>query len=191
MTAKTRVKLKLFLIDLTFELVVNSIILGFALLKDRLIPTLIFYVSWRVFRYVVPKVFHFRKGTSLMKITGCAACSCLVYIIAINGMLPLSVSIFFSVFLGAVSNYILYRIQDYIDLTKYVADNTNRIYAMTEEELRIFAKSKHLAEVMIDTLILRVVHNYRWVEIMAERNYSKTAIRHHRKQIRKCLNIDF
>lgn len=190
MRAATKVRLKLFFINLVFEIVVNSIILGFAILKDRLGPTLIFYASWRIFRYAVPKIFHYRKGKPIMRIVGCAFCSCLVYIIAINNMLPISVSIFSSVCLGSLANYILYKIQDYLDLQKEIAKNTKSIYAMTEDELRIYARSKQLSEMMIDTLVLRVIHNYKWVEIMAERNYSKTAIRYHKKQICKCLKIE-
>ena len=61
---------------------------------------------------------------------------------------------------------------------------------MSEEELRNYAKSKHLSEMMIDTLVLKVIHNYKWVEIQHERNYSKTAIIYHKKQICKTLNIE-
>ena len=60
---------------------------------------------------------------------------------------------------------------------------------MSEDELRTYATSKGLPEIMIDTLILKVLHNYRWVDIMTERNYSKTAIRYHKAQIIEKLDI--
>ena len=60
---------------------------------------------------------------------------------------------------------------------------------MTEEELRNYAKSKHISENMIDTLVLRVIYNYKWVEIQQERNFTKDGIRYHKEQLNKKLNI--
>jgi hypothetical protein len=104
-------------------------------------------------------------------------------------MLPISVSIFSSVIVGISINYILYRIQDYIDLKKEVAKETINIYKMTEDELRKYAISKHLSEMMVDTLVLKVIHNYRWVDIRNERNYTRTGMDYHKKTIEKKLNI--
>lgn len=63
------------------------------------------------------------------------------------------------------------------------------IYSMTEDELRIYATSKHLNEMMIDTLILRVKKNYRWCEIAQESGYSKNAIIYHKKILEKRLGV--
>ena len=106
-------------------------------------------------------------------------------------MLPIQISIFSSVLVGILMNYALYKLQDYLDLKKQVAKETINIYKMTEDELRKYAISKHLSEMMIDTLVLKVIHNYRWCEIMEERHYSRTAIKYHKKCIEKQLNIKF
>ena len=53
---------------------------------------------------------------------------------------------------------------------------------MSEEELRQYAQSKGLSEPICDTLVLKIIHNYRWVDIQKERKYSKTAIIYHKKQ---------
>ena len=64
------------------------------------------------------------------------------------------------------------------------------VYRMTEEELRAFAKSKGLSETICDTLVLKVIHNYKWVEIQKELNFSKDGIRYHKEQIIKKLGVD-
>ena len=83
-------------------------------------------------------------------------------------------------------NLALYKIQDYIDLKNKAV---NDIYNLNEEQLRNYAKGKGLSETIIDTLVLRVIHNYRWVDIQKELNYSKDGIRYHKEQISKKLNI--
>jgi hypothetical protein len=57
------------------------------------------------------------------------------------------------------------------------------LYKMSEEELRRFAQSRGLSEVICDTLVLRIVHHYRWVDIEKELNFSKEGIRYHKEQI--------
>lgn len=65
-----------------------------------------------------------------------------------------------------------------------------KIFSMSEDELRAFAKSKGLSETICDTLVLKVIHNYRWVDIQKALNFSKDGIRYHKEQIVKKLNID-
>lgn len=190
MKATTKIKLKLFLVKSAFEIVINSSILSIAFLSGKFIETLFFYISWLIFRLCVPKVFHIRNRSPLMNIVGCLFYSIFLYILSLKLMLPISISICSSVLVGIFINYCLYKIQDYIDIKKQLLNKVKDVYAMTEDELRTYARSKQLSEMIIDTLILKVIHNYKWVEIMAERNYSKTAIRYHKKQICKCLKIE-
>lgn len=64
------------------------------------------------------------------------------------------------------------------------------LYKMSEEELRQFAQSRGLSETICDTLILRIKHHYRWVDIEKERNFTKEGIRYHKEQIIEKLGID-
>lgn len=190
MNAYFKIRLKLFTINVLFELFVNSIILLIAWFSNRIIETLSFYIAWRVFRTVVPKIFHFKASKSpFINICGCAVCSILCFVVAMRLMLPINISIFSSVIVGIIINYCLYKIQDYIDLRRGQATSLFKLCKMSEDELRAYARSKHLSEMMIDTLVLRVINNYKWSEIMAERNYSRTAVKYHKKQIEKQLNI--
>ena len=191
MKAINKIKLKIFLIKCIFEIIVNGTILSIVFLSDRLFETLLFYICWFAFRKCVPKIFHVKRLRSpLMNIVGCLFLSVFCFIIAMKLMLPIEISIFSSVLVGIFINYCLYKIEDYIELKEQIAQKVKDIYSMNEEELRCYARKKHLSEMMIDTLVLKVIHNYKWVEIQQERNYSKTAIIYHKKQICKVLNIE-
>lgn len=189
MSIKLRIRLKLILIDVLFEFVVNSIILLVAYFTNRIIETILFYISWRVFRFAVPKIFHVKVKSPIMSVVGCGICSCATFIISTQLMLPIGISIFSSVVVGAIVNFILYKVQDYIDLKNCEMKEAINIYSMTEEDLRNYAKSKHISEQIIDTLILRVIHNYKWVEIQQQRNFTKDGIRYHKEQLNKKLNV--
>lgn len=186
-----KIKLKLFIINLLFELFVNSIILLVAWFSDRITEVLFFYIAWRTFRTVMPKIFHFKASKNpFINICGCAFCSILCFVIAIKFMLPFNISIFFSVIIGIAINYCLYKIQDYLDLKKEISNKTIDIYSLDEDNLRKYAISKGLGEMMIDTLVLKVIYNYKWIEIQNERNYSRTAIKYHKKRINEILGIN-
>ena len=64
------------------------------------------------------------------------------------------------------------------------------IYKMSEVELRQYAQSRGLTENICETLVLRVIQNYRWVDIEKERNFTKEGIRYHKERIIKALEID-
>ena len=146
MTAYTKIKLKIFIIDLLFELIINSIIISVAILSGKLLETLCFYLPWRVFRYSVPKIFHVRLKGAFMSIAGCLVFSSLIFILAMKLMLPIGISIFSSIIIGMLINYALYKVQDYIDMKNKLAKHTKDIYSMTEDELRQYAHSKHISE---------------------------------------------
>lgn len=63
------------------------------------------------------------------------------------------------------------------------------LYRMNEEELRKFGQSNGLNEQTCDTLVFRVIHHYRWVDIERETNFSKEGIRYHKEQIVKKLGV--
>ena len=189
MKAYTKIRIKLFLLTLCFELAVNSAILFTAYFVGKLLETLLFYMPFHLLRKAVPKVLHVKGGKPIYNLLGCGLFSYLCYLVAMKLMPPVNISILFCVLVGIFINFVLYKIQDYLDLKREVAKHTTDIYKMTEEELRNYAKSKGLSEMIIDTLVLRVIHNYRWVEIRNERNYTRRGIDYHKETIEKKLNI--
>lgn len=64
------------------------------------------------------------------------------------------------------------------------------LFKMNEQELRQFAQSRGLSETMCDTLVLKIIHNYRWVDIQKQLNFSKDGIRYHKDKIIEKLNIE-
>ena len=190
MKTYTKIKIKLALFDILFELAMWTGIGLCAWLHDRIIETIFFACSWCVFRHAFPKEYHFKHSKKpIMNVLGCLFWSNVIFWVVIPSIFPVTTSIFASVVVGTIVNYLLYKFQDYLDLQKEVVKETIDIYKMTEDELRKYAISKHLSEMMIDTLILKVINNYKWCEIMEERHYSRTAIKYHKKCIEKQLNI--
>jgi hypothetical protein len=189
MNAYKKIKCKLFLIDLIFELCVNTVILFFAFISDKIIETLIFYIAWQIFRKSVPKVFHIKKKSALMSVIGCGLWSCIVFIVAMRFTFNIGVSLFSSIIIGIIINIILYKIQDYIDLQKELSHKTIDIYKMNEQQLRQYGALNGLSNITCDVLVLKVIENYRWCEIMQERNFSKDGLRYHKQRINKKLNI--
>ena len=189
MNAYYKVRLKLFILNVFFELIVNFIILSIAYLADKLLITILFYLPFHCFRYAFPKVFHARGCKPVINLINCVVLSCMCYLTAMKLMLPPNISIFSSVMVGLFINYILYKIQDYLDLKKNLATSLFNLCKMTEDELRAYAISKHISESLVDTLVLRVKHNYRWCEIQEERGYTKDGIRYHKETLQKILGV--
>jgi hypothetical protein len=103
--------------------------------------------------------------------------------------LPIGISIVSSVFVAMGLTYVLYKVQWLIDKGLQKIDLKEHIYSLTEDELRTFAKSKGIGEQIIDTLVLKVIYNYKWAEIERERNYSKDGIRYHKEKLNKVLGF--
>ena len=166
---------------------------------NKWIEGLSFCISHICIRPAFDRQFHFNKM---------AYCFILTEVIiwfSIPITLPLSVSLLSSIpvafFICLFGYYVADRIKE-IEYNKILnqrvdellvkidmIENVN-IFSMTEDELRNYAKSKGLSETICDTLVLKVVHNYRWVDIQKELNFSKDGIRYHKEQIIKKLRID-
>ena len=190
MKIQTKIRMEKFFLNLAFELFVNGAIITIAYFLNRIIEILCFYLCWSVFREAVIKVFHFKANKPIFSILGCAICSIACFVVAMRFVLPIGMSIFSSVLLGIWINYILYCIANYRDLLREKSKNTVDVYKMNEDDLRAYARSKGLSEMIVDTLVLKVIYNYRWVEIQNERNYTKDGIRYHKERINKVLNLN-
>lgn len=189
MDAYKKIKLKISIINVLFEISVDTIIFLIAYFYGKILETLFFYVCWRTFRFAVPKIFHIRHSNPIVSILGCGLCSCFVFFLAIRLVDSTTISLFSSILLGIGINLLLYKAQDYLDLKADEAVRKSDIYSMNEEELRKYAKSKKINEQMIDTLVLRVIHNYKWIDIEFEKNFTKEGIRYHKEQLNKKLGL--
>lgn len=155
-------------------------------------------VSFFALRYKFDKTYHC-SSTGL-----CTFVSISIFWLAIPVEMRIEYSLFFGTIVAFIICFICYLVQCYADNANLISDKDFQIsalckelkkyqaidlYAMSEDDLRKYARSKGLSENIIDTLILKIVHGYRWIDIMNERNYSKTAIRYHKKQIIEKLSI--
>ena len=183
---KHRIKLPIsfYLFKYSAYLVIFACIFTFGYLTDKFVASIFLFVAYLSLGYLFPKTWH---SKSFLR---CIFWSIASFFVAIELTPELSVSILSSIVVGIIFDAILHKISDYTDLVRNKAQQScEMIYKMDEAELRMYAKMKGLAEVMIDTLVLRVLHNYKWVEIQQERAYSKTAIRYHKQIIEKTLKI--
>ena len=147
-----------------------------------------FCIAHVVIRRYFDKQYH--CGTT----TVCLITTLGVAFLGISRSLPLAISLLSTIPMAFVICWIGYLVQYKVDLLKYNRELKKQLedidlYKMTKEELRNYAKCKNISEPLIDTLVLRVIHNYKWVEIEQARNFTKDGIRYHREQLNKKLNI--
>ena len=183
MKAKTKILLILWTIRIITYLFFIGVLFTYAWFIDRVIPCCALLTGYTGLRWCFPTTWHAKKTLS------CICYSIIIFCVCTTLCLPIGMSLLWSVVVAMVLTYLLYKYQKLCDMAVTKATNKDELYAMSEEELRIFAKSKGLSEMIVDTLVLKVIHNYRWCEIQKERNYTKTGIDYHKEAIKKKLNI--
>lgn len=181
--AKLKIQLTLWACRIAFYLAFLGITMFYAWLIDRVVQSVIILGCYTALRWCYPTTWHAK--TTLQ----CFAYSIMIFVLCDTLSLPLGVSIVSSVVISLVMTYILYKVQRLIDKGLAELDTKEYIYSLSEEELRNFAKSKGLGEQIVDTLVLKVIHNYRWFEICQERKYSKTGMDYHKKIIHQKLKV--
>lgn len=199
MKPEIKLKLKIYLKVLPVYLFHILSFFACAMLYGKYVEAVIFLVAELALRYKFDKTYHCKTSGMCFCFTSCVIWLCVPVV------LPVEISYLFGIFIGLSISLISYWIQCSLDNLALLKDKDRQIelmawrlkkysdvniYKMSEEELRVYAASKGLSDIIIDTLVLKVLHNYRWVDIMKERNYSKTAIRYHKSQIIKKLDIE-
>lgn len=169
-----------------------------AFICNKWVEAFCLLVGFFALRYKFEKTYHC-STTAL-----CTFVSIAIFWLAIPISMRIEQSLFFSILISLVICWFCYFLQCCVDNANLVKEKDIQIqrlikdlkkyenmelYSMSEQDLRTYAQSKGLSENIIDTLVLKVIHNYRWVDIIHERGYSKTAIRYHKQQIVKKLSI--
>lgn len=189
--------IKRFVINqLWIHLFVFSSIALCSFIFNKWIEGLSFCIAHSTIRPMFNRQFHFNKM---------AYCFILTEIIiwfSIPITLPVSISLLSSIPIAFIVCLMGYYAADRLKeieynkrLNRQVEELLNKIknteiFNMTEDELRNYAKSKGLSETICDTLILKVIRNYRCVDIQKALKYSKDGIRYHKEQIIKKLGIN-
>lgn len=198
MKAKTKIAIIRYLRMYGLSTFIILVISLCAFICDKVIEAFFMLISFFALRYKFEKTFHCQSTGN------CTFLSISIFWVAIPFTLPIRISLFANTMVGFTICLLCYVAQCYVDNKNLVAKKDKQIssmaellkkyeniyiYKMNEDELRNYAKSKGLSEVITDTLVLKILKNYRWCDIMEERNYSKTAIRYHKQQIIKFLDI--
>lgn len=170
-----------------------------ALIFSKWLEAIIFFFcSWFI-REQFPKQYHHIVPAMCRIITAC------VMFFGVSFMLPLELSLLSAVPICYFISWVGYvkKTSDELEvrcdemenkiaelITKLKKYKNIDIYKMSEAELRQYAQSKGLSENICDTLVLKVIQNYRWVDIEKERNFTKEGIRYHKQRIIEVLEID-
>lgn len=136
-------------------------------------------VSYTISRFVYPTTWHANTPRT------CFYTTIATFITAFVVALPFDISFFTSVIVGNAISILLFIVELALDRIKQPLAEPLNIYALDEDSLRTYGRSVGLSENIVDTLVLRVFHNYKWVEIQQERNYTKQGIYYHKQQIER------
>lgn len=145
MSPLTKVKLKLFIFNLLFDLTMFLIIGFCAYFNHKIKETVLFYIAWINLRYVFPKVFHFKQSRKpILNVLGCLVCSALIFIFTIPHIAPLHISLFSSITISAFINFLLYKIQCYLDYKDFYIKHTKfSVETATTEQIENLGKILH------------------------------------------------
>lgn len=113
MKLETKIKLKFYLLNIAFDLILMSFIGLIAWFSNKIIPTIIVFVSFQVLGFIPSKTFHFKK------LLTCGMYSVLMYKISISLTASITISLFSGVITGYLMSWILFKIKDYCDLKQY------------------------------------------------------------------------
>lgn len=198
-------QVELFFYNLPFSILIFSLVFLTAYIFNKYIEAVVFLTSFFSLRYKFKTTFHYES------VFYCIVTTIALFVLSVIFSPPLTISLLGSVLCGFVDTWALWFIQDRFDykfsskmferlaydydlqiedlLDKIKQYENVDLYKMSEEELRQYAQSKGLSETICDTLVLKVIHNYRWIDIQKQLNFSKDGIRYHKEKIIEKLNI--
>ena len=175
---------QLFFYRLPQHILIMSCVFITAMIFNKYIEAVCYLIAFFSLRYKFYNTYHHEK------VWACLCITISMFVISIILIKPLYLSIFSSILFALLDCCALYYVQEFFDARKIARKYRERtIWSMNESELRDFAKSKGLSPQIVETLVLRVIHNKKWVEIQELNNYTREGIRYHRDRINQKLQI--
>ena len=144
----------------------------FSLLLGKIVECGLYFVGYISLRYMFPKTFHHSKFYC------CIFWSIMMMVSAIYSVMSINISLISSVLLSFLVGYILYRVQDYIDMKNII--NDEMILRQRCEKLML---SNTMTEIAVDYLINRLSAK----EQAEKMGYSVQTIKNYRSTIKKKL----
>lgn len=192
-------KLREFVRILPYHILVMGSVFIVATIFGKYLEALCFLTAFFSLRYKFPTTYHSDS------IIVCMTLTISIFSLSIIICPPIYTYVFFCILFAYLDCFILWFIKDRKDqiLHNKILDaqlyevmcelkeyKKIDLFKMNEQELRQFAQSRGLSETMCDTLVLKIIHNYRWVDIQKQLNFSKDGIRYHKEKIIEKLNIE-
>lgn len=192
-------KVREFIRILPYHILVMVSVFIVASIFSKYLEALCFLTAFFSLRYKFPTTYHSDS------IIVCMTLTISIFSLSIIICPPIYTYVFFCILFAYLDCFILWFIKDRKDqisqnqildaqlyevmceLKEYKKID---LFKMSEQELRQFAQSRGLSETMCDTLVLKIIHNYRWVDIQKQLNFSKDGIRYHKEKIIEKLNIE-
>lgn len=192
-------RIREFIRQIPYHLLVMGSVSVIAIIFNKYIEAVCFLISFFSLRYKFDTTYHSDS------IVLCMVLTIGMFSLSIIICPPIYTYVFFCILFAYLDCFILWFIKDRKDqisqnqildaqlyevmceLKEYKKID---LFKMSEQELRQFAQSRGLSETMCDTLVLKIIHNYRWVDIQKQLNFSKDGIRYHKEKIIEKLNIE-
>lgn len=168
-----------------------------AYINDKMIEAIFLFVCYITLRYTFPKTWHSKNFYV------CIFFSIISFWIAIPLSLNKNISIFSTVILGALMGYILFKVQDYLDIkaentnlitnkaslaTENTQNNNINVHAMDKVELYHYCRSKGLDEEDCRIAHFIFYERLKGKEFYSAIGYSEAQAKRKRKHILSVLN---
>lgn len=146
--AEMRLDIKLKLLSTTFNVLVFSGIGLCALLYGKYIECVVLLVAFISLRYCFPTTYHSKSFWM------CLLWSIMIFVVALPNVLPIGYSLLCGVIVGCIVDFILYKIQEFIDLKEFYIEHTSiTLETITEEQITTICKTLHYKQQKIDLAI--------------------------------------
>lgn len=197
--AETLYNIRSFIKTLPYHILVMGSVFIIATIFNKYIEAVCFLTAFFSLRYKFDTTYHSDS------IVICMTLTISIFSLSIIICPPIYMYILVAILFAYIDCLCLWFIQDWLNQKEYnrILDaqlydvmcelkeyKKIDIFKMNEKELRQFAQSHGLSETMCDTLVLKIIHNYRWVDIQKQLNFSKDGIRYHKEKIIEKLNIE-
>lgn len=146
--AERRLDIKLKLLSTAFNVLVFSGIGLCALLYGKYIECVVLLVAFISLRYCFPTTYHSKSFWM------CLLWSIMIFVVALPNVLPIGYSLLCGVIVGCIVDFILYKIQEFIDLKEFYTEHTSfTLETATEEQIVKLCKVLHYKKTKIDLAV--------------------------------------
>lgn len=182
-----RLDRKLKLLSFIFNVLVFTGIGICAYLNQKYIECIVLLVAFLTLRYCFPTTYHSRSFWL------CLVWSILIFVVTLPNVMPIQYSLLSGVILGCFVDFMLYKIQEYIDLKNFYIEHSKfKLETATKEEIIELCKILHYKKPKIDLAIKFFVDKWTNKQVLEWLCENKLNVEYDTvKQYRYKINLDF